>query len=155
MLYGIICVYLLAKAYECNVRYFILHRNVPLRSDVVQFFAFSTKNCSLNPFALIHSRNRHTHPSLTLSLLHTLRFTVAFLPLSPLPPTKCQLVLLERGSSFVAANVICYNGGAKKERARKSYGFNDFNPPRIPFFPHFASAVVAARSNAQPSRIYR
>lgn len=65
MLYGIICVYLLAKAYECNVRYFILHRNVPLRSDVVQFFAVfaAQKICSLNPFLSL---------SLSLALLPVL-----------------------------------------------------------------------------------
>lgn len=79
MLYGIICVYLLAKAYECNVRYFILHRNVPLRSDVVQFFAVfaAQKICSLNPSlslsrSLAHPLATDTPAPLTLSLTHTL-----------------------------------------------------------------------------------
>lgn len=77
MLYGIICVYLLAKAYECNVRYFILHRNVPLRSDVVQFFAVfaAQKICSLNPslsLSRAHPPATDTPAPLTLSLTHTL-----------------------------------------------------------------------------------
>lgn len=67
MLYGIICVYLLAKAYECNVRYFILHRNVPLRSDVVQFLQFSTKNLLAKSFRAhpLATCNTHTdiHPA--------------------------------------------------------------------------------------------
>lgn len=79
MLYGIICVYLLAKAYECNVRYFILHRNVPLRSDVVQFLQFSTKNLLAKSFRAhpLATCNRHTR---THTHTHTHSPTLSFSP---------------------------------------------------------------------------
>lgn len=116
MLYGIICVYLLAKAYECNVRYFILHRNVPLRSDVVQFFAVfaAQKICSLNPFSLslplIHSRQTHprsanpfSHAHLTTSYAFLLPFLHRFLH------TR-SILHLSTGRKW---SQICYNGGIK------------------------------------------
>ena len=110
MLYGIICVYLLAKAYECNVRYFILHRNVPLRSDVVQFLQFSTKNLLAKSFRAhpLATCNRHTH---THTYIHTrqpflsLPFTLAY----TLQATSVSLVSLPSPSSFVFFPFLAYS----------------------------------------------
>lgn len=110
MLYGIICVYLLAKAYECNVRYFILHRNVPLRSDVVQFFAVfaAQKICSLNPslslslsLARSSTRDRHTRSANPFSHAHLTTSSPSFFRFLQLLQMISPFSLIDEGVEYV------------------------------------------------------